>query len=67
MSADNVTSLLELLDRTDEPGSQFSFGDYVFMRRVNLGWNDCAGGVHMSRIMVPCGLKITVPGMIASP
>jgi len=45
MGTDNVTSVMELLDRTDEPGNQFSFGDYVFMRRVNLGWNDCAGGV----------------------
>lgn len=64
LKADNATILFEILNKDDT--HMFTFADYMFMRRVNIGWGDCAGGTIMSQINIACGMKIVVPGMIAS-
>lgn len=64
LKPDNTTILFELLNK--EETNFFTFADYMYLRRVNIGWGDCAGGTIMSQIQIPCGMKIVVPGMIAS-
>lgn len=56
--------IFELINKDED--NLFNFADYMYMRRVNIGWGDCAGGTIMSRIQIPCGMKIVVPGLIAT-
>ena len=66
LKKENVTSVMEIVDTWEGGDHEFNFAEYVFMRRVNLGWGHCAGGVVMSKIAVACGLRVAVPGMIAN-
>jgi len=45
---EDTEKVWELINK-DEEGSA-TFADYLYMRRVNIGWGDCAGGTIMSRI-----------------
>lgn len=56
---------MEAIDR-DEENSGANFADYIFLRRVKLGWEQCAGGTELSKIQIPCAMKIAVPGWIMS-
>jgi hypothetical protein len=38
----NVEKLMELLYKDEE--HLINFADYMYLRRVNLAWGDCAGG-----------------------
>jgi hypothetical protein len=40
--------IFELINKDED--NLFNFADYMYMRRVNIGWGDCAGGTIMSRI-----------------
>lgn len=64
LTADDVAKVLELTNHDDD--NLVTFSDYLYFRRVNIGWGDCAGGVNMSRIKIPCGMKVVVPGFIAT-
>jgi hypothetical protein len=44
-----------------------NFADYMFLRRVNVGWEKCGGGSDLSKSIIPCALKVIVPNWIASP
>lgn len=48
LTADNTTAVMELLNKDEE--NLVTFADYLYLRRVNLGWGDCAGGTIMSQI-----------------
>jgi len=61
---EDVEKVLQLTNKDEE--NLITFADYMYFRRVNIGWGDCAGGTIMSRIQVPCGMKVVVPGMIAT-
>lgn len=63
MTGENVTQVMESIDRDDEDDS-INFADYIFLRRVKLGWEHCAGGTDLSKIMIPCAMKIAVPGWV---
>lgn len=60
----DAVKVFELINKDDD--NLFNFADYMYLRRVNIGWGDCAGGTIMSRIQIPCGMKIVVPGLIAT-
>lgn len=60
----DATKIFELINKDED--NLFNFADYMYLRRVNIGWGDCAGGTIMSRIQIPCGMKIVVPGIIAT-
>lgn len=64
LKPEDTAMVWELINKDDE--NQVNFADYLYMRRVNIGWGDCAGGTIMSRIQIPCGMRVVVPGLIAS-
>lgn len=49
LTAENATQIMEAIDR-DEENSGANFADYIFLRRVKLGWEQCAGGTELSKI-----------------
>jgi hypothetical protein len=60
---DKTKDIIEYLDRIQD--NNVNFADYMFLRRVSLAWNDCAAGKQLSKINVPCAMRIAVPGWIA--
>ena len=64
LTADNATVVMENLDKGG-PEEKLNFPDYMFLRRINLGWQKCAAAEQLSINYVPCGLRIAVPKWIA--
>lgn len=55
--------MIENIDKGDE--EQLNFADYLFIRRVKVGWDRCAAGGVLSIAYVSCALRIAVPGYVA--
>lgn len=64
LKKENTTQLFEILDKKGL--NQTNFADYMFLRRVNIGWDKCAAGSNLAKANIPCALKLVVPGWIAS-
>jgi len=64
LKKENTTQLFEILDKKGL--NETNFADYMFLRRVNIGWDKCAGGSDLAKTNIPCALKVVVPGWIAS-
>lgn len=43
-----------------------NLADYLFLRRVKVGWENCANAHVLSKIMIPCAMKVAVPGWVMS-
>ena len=37
--------------------------EFIFMKRINLAWGECAAGESLSQIQIPCAMRIVVPGI----
>ena len=55
---------MESLDKGGEE-ERINFPDYLFLRRIKVGWDKCAAGVSLSLVYVPCALRVAVPGWVA--
>ena len=47
LTSENSTMVIESLDKGG-PGQMLNFPDYLFMRRINLGWQRCAAGESLA-------------------
>ncbi len=68
----NVKELGEDIDRfaniidKDKDEESVNIIEFVFVRRLNLAWGECASGFpELAMINVPCAMKIVVPNIIA--
>ena len=52
--------MLLTLDKHPENGNM-TFADYLFIRRANLAFQECAPDHQLSIARIDCGLHITVP------
>lgn len=55
-------SVLESVDREQEEG--INLADYLFLRRVKMGWEKCANAHQLSKIEIPCAMKVAVPNWV---
>jgi len=39
-----------------------NFADYIFLRRVNLAWEECSSSEGLSKTKINCAFEITAPG-----
>lgn len=54
--------MLVSLDREEEGG--VNLADYLFLRRVKLGWEKCGNAHLLSKVEIPCAMKVAVPNWI---
>lgn len=58
-------SFAGIMDKDLEEDSMNIF-EFVFIRRLNLAWGECAaGGEELAMINTPCAMRIMVPGLVA--
>jgi len=55
---------MESVDKGGE-GEMLNLIDYLFLRRVKVGWDKCGAGNGLSVSYVPCALRIAVPNWVA--
>lgn len=41
---------------------RINFADYIFLRKANLAWKECAADAGLSKLKVACALEIAAPG-----
>lgn len=41
---------------------KLNFADYIFLRKANLAWKECATDEGLSKLKMGCSLEITAPG-----
>ena len=62
---EDLDSFAAFLDKDPEE-DRLNIFEFVFVRRLNLAWGECAaGGTELALINTPCAMRVVVPGMIA--
>jgi len=61
---EDLEEFSSLMDKNAEEDSMNIF-EFVFIRRLNLAWGECAAGLELAMINTPCAMKVMVPGLIA--
>jgi hypothetical protein len=56
---DKIEYVMEAVDRG---GEALNFADYLFLRKTNLAWKECAIDDKLAKNRVNCALAITSPG-----
>jgi len=65
VAEEDQEELLEYFDRFNI-GEQLNFADYLFFRKANLAWKECASETGIGFHAMSCGLQITSPGRVLS-
>jgi len=65
VAPEDYPELLEYFDRFNNE-NQLNFADYLFLRKANLAWKECASENGIGYHAMSCALQITSPGRVLS-
>lgn len=65
VTEEEVPRLVQQFDRFNS-GNQLNFADYLFLRKANLAWKECASETGIGYRAMSCALQITSPGRVLS-